>query len=295
MSCRARIERCQVFRIALGLVPSGVARFAASAIRRLATLAVLAFIASGFAPEHASAEDTPRLAGVWSTTTTALENPAWTIDELFACPCTSETYARIAELLHDPSNEHLSATEILRESRALNRQSVAAHFTDYGREYAANFDLADDPSIQCEPFGAFRSLLHADPILIEQYPDRVVIRGEDMASDRTIYIDGREHPAAAPHTLTGHSIGRYEGNALIVETVGVTANVAEDQLNIHNSEEARSVERYTLSDDGTRLSLSFTLEDPVMFRTPLTLEVTRLRTPEVDLQDLPCAAISGQP
>jgi hypothetical protein len=290
MSYRAEIERRQVSRAA-----SGDPRPTARTLRKLPALTALVVAASSPSFTPASAQDAPRLEGVWSTTTTAIENPAWSIDELFACACTADTYQRIAELLHDPANEHLSATDIMSEIRAYNRRSVAALFTDYGREYAAAWDLADDPSIQCEPFGAFRSLLHADPIKIEQYVDRVVIRGEDMASDRTIYIDGRDHPSGAAPTLTGHSIGWYEGSTLVVETVDVRANVAEDQLNIHNSDQARSIERYTLSEDGTRLHLRFTLEDPVMFRTPVTLEAIRLFTPQVDLQDLPCEAISGQP
>lgn len=292
MSCRIETGRRQAFRAA----PSAGRRVQTTAKLYPHVLAVVVAASLGSSSAPTSAQDVPpRIAGVWSTTTTALENPAWSIDELFACACTIDTYARIAELLHDPANEHLSAVEVLRETRAHNRASVAALFTDYGREYAAAFDHADDPAIQCEPFGAFRSLLHADPMQIEQFADRVVIRGEDMASDRTIFTDGRGHPDNAPATLTGHSIGWYEGSTLVVETVGVSANVAEDQINIHNSDQARSVERYTLSDDGTRLHLRFTLEDPVMFRAPLTLETTRLFTPEVELEDLPCEAISGQP
>ena len=243
----------------------------------------------------ANAQDrAPALSGVWSTTVTALEHPAWTLEELFQCTCTPDTYERIAELLDDPANDELSATEILSEIGARNRQSIAERFTETARDYAAAFDHRDDPAIQCEPFGAFRSLLHADPIEFEQREDRVIIRGEDMASDRTIFIDGRGHPADPQPTPMGHSIGRYEGSTLVVETVGVSAAIAEDSLNIHNSDEATSVERYTVSEDGSRLHMTFTLEDPVMFREPLTLMTTRLFTPEVPLQDLPCEAISGQ-
>ena len=74
----------------------------------------------------------------------------------------------------------------------------------------------------------------------------------------------------------------------------VAANVAEDGLNIHNADNASSVERYTLSEDGRRLHMQFSLTDPVMFREPLVLERTRIFTPEVDLLDAPCEAISGQ-
>lgn len=245
-------------------------------------------------PLAGAQEQPPALSGVWSTTVTALEHPGWTIEELFQCTCTPDTLELIDELLNDPANDERSATEILREIGANNRRSIQALFTESARDYAQAFDHADDPAIQCVPFGAFRSLLHADPIEFEQLEDRIVIRGEDMASDRTIFIDGRGHPEDLQTSPMGHSIGWYEGATLVVETVGVSANIAEDSLNIHNSDEATSVERYTVSEDGSQLHLTFTLDDPVMFTEPLTLRTTRLFTPEVPLQDLPCEAISGQ-
>jgi hypothetical protein len=136
--------------------------------------------------------------------------------------------------------------------------------------------------------------LHNDPILIEQSDDRIVIKGEDMTSDRVIYMDGRGHPEDGKPTPLGHSIGWYEGSTLVVETVNVAANLAEDNLAIHNADNASSVERYTLSEDGRRLRTQLTLIDPVMFKTLPVLENIRLLTPEETLQDAPCEAISGQ-
>ena len=246
-----------------------------------------------WAPLAGAQETPPSLAGVWSTTVTAIEHPEWTIEEIFACNCLPESYEYLSEVL-GPENDHLSAAEIQSAVRAFNRQAIADRFTDAAAAYTAAWDPADDPSIQCEYFGAFRTILHNDPILIEQYEDRVAIKPEDMASDRTIHMDGRDHPADGPKTATGHSIGWYEGRTLVVETVNVTANIAEDNLAIHNSDQATSIERYTLSEDGTRLHMQFTLTDPVMYREPLTFERTRLFTPEVSLEDAPCEAISGQ-
>ena len=246
-----------------------------------------------WAPLAPTQEAPPALAGVWSTTVTAIEHPDWTIEEMFACNCLPESYAYLGELL-GPGNDHLSAGDIQSALVAFNQQAIADRFTDFAAEYTAAWDPADDPSIQCEYFGAFRTILHNDPILIEQHEDRVVIKPEDMASDRTIYMDGRDHPADGAKTATGHSIGWYEGRTLVVETVGVTANIAEDNLAIHNSDQASSIERYTLSEDGTRLHMQFILTDPVMYQEPLTFERTRLFTPEVSLEDAPCEAISGQ-
>ncbi len=238
-------------------------------------------------------EAVPSLAGIWSTTVTAIEHPDWTIADLFACNCTPETYELLEELLR-PENDHLSAEEIQQALRDHNQTAIRNLFTDVAREYVSAYDHADDPSIQCEYFGAFRTILHNDPVRVEQNEERIVIRTEDMASDRIIYMDGRGHPDDEPSSPLGHSIGWYEGSTLVVETVNVAANVAEDGLNIHNADDASSIERYTLSEDGRRLHMQFILTDPVMFREPLVLERTRIFTPDVDLLDAPCESISGQ-
>ena len=238
-------------------------------------------------------EAAPAFGGMWSTTVTAIQHPDWTIEDLFACNCTPETYELLSELLQ-PQNDHMSAAEIQRALRDHNQAAIQDLFTDAGREYVAAYDHADDPSIQCEYFGAFRTILHNDPILIDQNEERIILRTEDMASDRVIYVDGRGHPENGPLSPLGHSIGWYEGSTLVVDTINVAANVAEDGLNIHNADHASSMERYTLSEDGRRLHMQFTLTDPVMFREPLVLERTRIFTPEVDLLDAPCESISGE-
>ena len=235
----------------------------------------------------------PALGGMWSTTVTAIQHPGWTIQDLFACNCTEETYELLEELLL-PENDHMSADEIQRALSNHNRAAIQELFTDTQREYLAGYDHADDPSIQCEYFGTFRTILHNDPILIDQNEVRIILRTEDMASDRIIYVDGRDHPENGPLSPLGHSIGWYEGSTLVVDTVNVAANIAEDALNIHNADYASSIERYTLSEDGQRLHMQFTLIDPVMFQEPLVLERTRIFTPDVDLLDAPCESISGE-
>ena len=197
------------------------------------------------------------------------------------------------ELLQDPASDHLSAAELQRLIRTFNRAAITDLLTDAGRRYEASYDHADDPSILCEPFGVFRTILHNDPIHIDQMADRLVITTEDLASDRTIFMNTREHPQGPPTSL-GHSVGWYEGSTLVIETVGVRANVAEDNLGIHNSDQATSIERYTLSPDGRKLHLEFTLTDPERYSGPLTLERMRIFTPEESMEDAPCESISGQ-
>ncbi len=290
----AELRRRSVVKVA---VASTIVAWLLIETRRLGRHAFLGAAIGGcfvLSPRATGAQEAlPALTGMWSTTVTAIEHPDWTIEDLFACNCTPETYEYLHELLL-PENDHLSAEEIQQALRAHNQAAIQDLFTDVAREYLSTYDHADDPSIQCEYFGAFRTILHNDPVRIEQNEERIVIRTEDMASDRIIYMDGRSHPEDGLLSPLGHSIGWYEGSTLVVDTVDVAANVAEDGLNIHNADGASSIERYTLSEDGRRLHMQFILTDPVMFREPLVLERTRILTPDVNLLDAPCESISGQ-
>ena len=244
---------------------------------------------------HAQVTQPIDLSGVWSTNTLdTLDDPAWDIEGKFSCRCTAETYEYLQALLYDPSNDHLSAQEIIESLEAHTFQIIADRLTDTGRTVGSAFDLADDPAIQCESFGIFRTVLHSDPIEFEVYGNHIIIRGEDLTVDRTVYMDGRGHPNNEQNSAGGHSIGWYEGRTLVVETVNVSPNLADDQLAIHNSDQARSIEHYTVSTDGRRLDVQFTIYDPVMLQEPLTIERPRILTPDVELERPPCEAISGQ-
>ena len=89
--------------------------------------------------------------------------------------------------------------------------------------------------------------------------DLVLIHGEDDAEARKIYLDGRQHPASIPDeelSYTGHSIGHWEGDTLVVDTVHFKPIPGESGPRKH------LIERYRLSDDKTHIIIDFTLEDP---------------------------------
>ncbi len=259
-------------------------------LSRSAGLLVLVIVA-----ELTSAQSPVGLSGVWSTNSLdTLENPAWDIVGKLSCRCTAETYEYLQSILYDPANDHMSASEIVDALETHTNEVIAERLTAAGRAIGAAFDLADDPAIQCERFGVLRTILHSDPIEFEIFDDRIEIRGEDLTIDRTVYMDGRGHPDGLEPSLAGHSIGWFEGDTLVVETVGVSANIADDQLAIHNSDRVRSVERYRVTGDGDNLDAEVTLHDPVMLREPLTIRRPRIRTMDVELDRSPCVVISGQ-
>jgi hypothetical protein len=255
-------------------------------------LGAATFMLTGGAP--AQDADTPDFSGVWSTNSVdTLENPWWDIVGAFSCRCAAESYDVLDQLLNDPANDGMNAEQIVDTLAAHTREVIAARLTDHGRMVGERFDLADDPAIQCERFNAFRTVLHSDPITFEKLGDRIIIRGEDLTVDRTVWMDGRAHPDTIDGPA-GHSIGWYEGDTLVVETVNVPPGLVDDQLAIHSSDQARSIERYRITHDGHQLYADFTLYDPVMLEAPLTIVRPRVLTPDVELDRAPCEAIAGQ-
>ena len=114
---------------------------------------------------------------------------------------------------------------------------------------------------------------------IVQNRDQVLIVRENPGLPRSIYMDGRAHPDLSRLTPTavGHSVGRYEGGALLVETIGLmTGNVTAGGW---RTPETRLRERYRLSPDGQRLTITYTWEDPKVYVKPHSYEVVAERTP----------------
>ena len=251
---------------------------------------LLAFSAISHSQEISPAD----LSGVWSTNSLdVLENPAWDTEGHFSCACTAETYELLRSFLNNPVNDHLSAEEIVLALEAHTLEVIEGYLTEAGQSVAAEFDFADDPAIQCEPFEAFRTVMHADPIEFTSYDDRIVITGEDLTSVRTVHLNS-SHPDSTQKTSAGHAIGWFEGRTFVVETVNVAAGMVDDQLGLHHSEQAIGTERYTLSEDGNVLRMSFTLNDPVMLKDPLVIERPRVLTPGVALDRAPCETIAGE-
>ena len=114
---------------------------------------------------------------------------------------------------------------------------------------------------------------------IVQGRDQVVIVRENPGLPRTIYIDGRPHPALSRFTPTavGHSTGRYEGGVLVVETIGLSAGTV--SAGGWRTPETKLTERYRVSPDGQRLTVTYTWEDPRVYVKPHSYEIVSERTP----------------
>ena len=237
------------------------------------------------------------LEGIWSGPFTSQEAQAWALED-FACFAGCPPVAREAmtALLDDPANDELPFVALQDQAWGVARQDFADHLTPAGLELQATIGPEDDPDIQCEPFGFFRQALSPLPLVITQEQDRVTVAYEEWSAVRTVYLDGRDHPANAPTTSLGHSIGRYEGSTLIVETAGVSGTILWPHLTGGaHSDQLQAVERYSRSEDGMWLQLELTIEDPVVLGEPWVLEKRWLATPDVMIVQDSCEDVAGQP
>ena len=103
------------------------------------------------------------------------------------------------------------------------------------------------------------------PMEIYQGRDLIVFKMEYFDMYRVIFLDGREHPPAdAPHSKSGHSVGRWEGDTLVVDTTHLAAGTFMNN-GFNHSDSLHMIERFRLSADGSTLSLTQVYDDAGTF------------------------------
>jgi len=128
-----------------------------------------------------------------------------------------------------------------------------------------------DPEARCLPPGLPRIYLHQYPIEILQLPGRVMMFFEYNHLVRQIWTDGWKHPSQEDldDTWTGHSIGSWEGDTLVVDTVGFKDKTWLDNVGHPHSDALHVVERIRRVDRET-LQIDFTFDDPKAYTRPWT-------------------------
>jgi hypothetical protein len=142
--------------------------------------------------------------------------------------------------------------------------------TPYGAEKYRKLDMANSPSYKCLPYGPTRGLQSTNPFQIVQTPDLVAIITEHI-DYRMIYMDGRGHPEDIldyPEWM-GHSIGRWEGQTLVVDTIGMRQETWLDTAGFEHSDKLHITERFQKTSPDT-IRLTVTIEDPVFYTKPFT-------------------------
>lgn len=219
----------------------------------------------------------PDLGGVWFIASYGPDDSRWRFEDV-VCKgmCSKAGLEYLRALLDDPQNDDKPITAIFDELQAYDKSVAIELLTPSARAKLSGYDPESDPTVDCNPDGDgwLHQLLAPIPFKFEQFEDRVVIRYEYWNVVRTIYTDGRKPTQDAAPVRLGHSVGHYDGAAFVVETSGILPAIMMIHHNppglfLTHSSEVRTIERYTVSEDGNRLNLEWTMIDPENFRQPL--------------------------
>lgn len=127
-----------------------------------------------------------------------------------------------------------------------------------------------EPHARCKPSGASRQFLTPYGVEFVELPELEQIYIFDIGGPhtfRTIYMDGRAHPADWEPTNYGHSTGKWEGNTLVVDTVGYNEEFWMDRRGLPHTEQLHTIERFTRTDKNT-IDYRITMEDPGAYTKP---------------------------
>jgi hypothetical protein len=144
-------------------------------------------------------------------------------------------------------------------------------FTPLGKQRWDVVDHAKDPNTACLPPGPARMIMMAHPAMIVQRPDVIAVLTESQRTYRIIYTDGRGHPsdiADYPEWM-GSSIGKWDGDTLVVDTIGINERSWLDTAGHEHSDKLHMTERFRLV-DANSLEHIVTYDDPVFFVKPFT-------------------------
>lgn len=135
----------------------------------------------------------------------------------------------------------------------------------------AELELAGEPTYAafqtCEPLGVPLVAAHRENIQILQQPDKVTIVYQRDQWTRHIALDAAHGTSRQPSWF-GDSVGHYEGDTLVIDTIGMNGKSRVDRYGSFGSEALHVVERYHLAEDGSVLQVDFTVEDPNSFTAP---------------------------
>ena len=169
----------------------------------------------------------------------------------------------------------------------------SARLTEAGR--AARQEVlnryADPGAVRiCEPLPP--PLLHTFPDLrtIEVADGRVVIHSETngVTQERVVRVDQEAHGDGLEPAVEGHSIGRWEGGSLLIDTVGFAASPIPDLLWLPTHPDTHLIERLTLTQDRRHVEYEFTLAVPAYLAEPATFRATWDHRPDLDPSGVAC-------
>jgi hypothetical protein len=232
-------------------------------VLNLALAAAIGFSSVTFAQQRGAPKNqTPDLSGVWSMRTS---------------PTTRY-------LLGTFTPEEPPMTPWAQERMKLNKPSFGANGVADSND-PVNPTTID--AVGCFPPGVPRIYLHPFPMEIVQSPGRVLMIYEFNHFVRQIFTDGRKHSTDLGPTWMGDSIGKWEGDTLVADTIGFNDKTWLDRAGHPHSKNLHLVERFRRVDANT-LTIDLTIEDPTAYTKPLKSQLTFQLRPNWNITEMIC-------
>jgi hypothetical protein len=157
--------------------------------------------------------------------------------------------------------------------------------TPWAKEKSKDWTIYNDPLARCYSPGpmAYNSPY---PFEVLNSPKRITLIAEYFHEVRRVYMDGRGHPPDNPNpTVMGHSIGRWEGATLVVDTANFNESAP---FRVPHSDQYHMIERMRRVRDGNLLEIDITLEDPVAYAQPLHGTFYFKKDPTIEFTEWNC-------
>ena len=178
-------------------------------------------------------------------------------------------------------------------------QPMMQFLTPAGRKAVASYDpVRDDPTFRCDPVGVRRVWgAPGTPLSVAREGRDVVLRHEWMDVRRVVHMDMKDHPKAGARTSLGHSIGRWEGDTLVIETGSYAAGVVNQYVEqagqptrgLLHSAALRSTERIRLDAARQRLVVEIDFVDPEFFTQPFPRATLEYAPSDLAIEPFNCS------
>jgi hypothetical protein len=149
-----------------------------------------------------------------------------------------------------------------------------------------------NPTARCigvqEPYMTVLATIFPLGIAIDDERNTVSIRSGAFDYRQTVYLDGRGHPENRETTLSGHAIGWWEEETLVVDTVLFDDHIDAYQIGVPSGLEKHVVQRFRLIEGGTRIEVEFTLADPEFIVGSLTDKREMIYSPHIEIAPFEC-------
>jgi len=173
----------------------------------------------------------------------------------------------------------------MEQQGGLKKGTLDSLMLPWAKALVAKRDVTMEPHNQCLPMGVPR----ATPFpwrFVQNYTHKAathlfILHEGNIHSYRQIFMDGRRHPAEPDPTWFGHSIGKWEGDTLVIDTVGYNDKFWFDRVGHPHTEQLHTIERWTRIDLG-HMENRVTIDDPGAYSQPFTLRFMADLTPPTD-------------